>query len=65
MENLRLTSRTLEDGSPVYAVKLRAVHGDNTRSTVTLECYNEFDARRLAEVLQGTVAYAETDSVNA
>ena len=61
MENLRITTRQLEDGSNVHQVRFEALHVDNTHVTVTLEANDRKAVARLFDALRVDVAYAETD----
>jgi hypothetical protein len=62
MENLRITSRHLTDGSEVWAVKFEAVHNDATINTVTIECNGRPEAQGVYDSLLVNAAYAETDA---
>jgi hypothetical protein len=61
MRNLRITTRTLTDGSVVHQVRFEAFHADATRHTVTLEANDRKAVARLFDALNVDVAYAETD----
>jgi glutamate-1-semialdehyde aminotransferase len=64
MENIRISSRKLTDGSTVYAVRFEAVHADAHKHTVTIECNDEEGANAVVEALVEHVAYVETDPVD-
>lgn len=66
MNNLRITTRKLTDGSTVWQVRFKAIHADGTGSTrhrtsVSLEVYTRKDAAKLFDALNESCAYAETD----
>jgi hypothetical protein len=61
MENLRITTRALEDGSLVHQVRFEALNADNTKATVTLEANDRKAVARLFDALRADVAYAEVD----
>ena len=64
MLNLRITNRTLTDGSVVHQVRFMAKHSDGTQHLVTLEAYDRKAVARLFDALNKDVAYAETDAPN-
>ena len=61
MQHLRITTRTLTDGSFVYQVRFEATHADSTFHRVTLEVLDQKAAARLLKALHNDVVYAETD----
>lgn len=56
MMNLRVTNRSLTDGSKVYAVQFTTNDGTN----ITLECTYESAANTVYEELRDRVSYSET-----
>ena len=61
MRNLRITTRTLTDGSVVHQVRFTTLHSDSTNVTVTLEAYDRKAAARLFDALNEDVAWAESN----
>jgi len=61
MNNLRITTRKLTDGSVVQQVKFDVLVEVATWYTVTLEANDRKAAARLFDALNQDVAYAEAD----
>lgn len=63
MRNLRITTRTLTDGSLTHQVRFIALNGDGSDVTVTLEANDRKAAARLFDALNADVSFVETDPV--